>query len=256
VRDDNFMKLNKLCCLLFVLTITAEMFSQSPSARDELNLGTAAFRQGKFQEAVQHCRNAVALDDKNIQARLYLASALAEQYVPGVDTPDNKQMGNDAIDEYQQVLALAPENLDSIKGVASLNFQMKEFDKAKEYYRRAIALDPNNTESYFGIGVIDWTQVYTLTMELRTKFELKQDIPLIGKSECWTLRSTNEELVQDGMEMFTHALNLRPTYDDAMAYLNLLYRERANIQCGDRAAYNADLEQADKWVDMTMAVKK
>lgn len=56
--------------------------------------------------------------------------------------------------------------------------------------------------------------------------------------------------------MFEKALNLRPDYEDAMAYLNLMYRERADMQCNDRAAYDADTKVANLWVDKTMATKK
>ena len=56
--------------------------------------------------------------------------------------------------------------------------------------------------------------------------------------------------------MLTTALSLKPDYDDAMAYMNLLYRERADIQCGDPAAYDADLKSADKWVKVTIDVRK
>ena len=41
-----------------------------------------------------------------------------------------------------------------------------------------------------------------------------------------------------------------------MAYMNLMYRERADIQCDDPAARAADLKTADEWVDKTMATKK
>ena len=41
-----------------------------------------------------------------------------------------------------------------------------------------------------------------------------------------------------------------------MAYLNLMYRERADIQCADPAARSEDLKTADEWVDKTMAIKK
>jgi hypothetical protein len=52
------------------------------------------------------------------------------------------------------------------------------------------------------------------------------------------------------------ALKLREDYDDAMAYMNLMYRERADVQCDDAAARAADLKEADGWVDRTMATKK
>jgi hypothetical protein len=79
---------------------------------------------------------------------------------------------------------------------------------------------------------------------------------LIDKSECWTLRDESEEHIKEGIEMLAKAIDLRPAYDDAMAYLNLLYRERAAIQCGNKPAYNADIVTADKWVDMAMAIRK
>ena len=52
------------------------------------------------------------------------------------------------------------------------------------------------------------------------------------------------------------ALQLRPDYDDAMAYMNLMYREKADIECDDPGARSADLKTADEWVDKTMATKK
>jgi hypothetical protein len=41
-----------------------------------------------------------------------------------------------------------------------------------------------------------------------------------------------------------------------MAYMNLMYRERADIRCDDPAASDADLKTAAEWVDMGMATKK
>ena len=58
------------------------------------------------------------------------------------------------------------------------------------------------------------------------------------------------------MHPLVKALTLRRGYDDAMAYMNPLYRGRADIQCGDPKAYRADLKEADRWVDLTMAAKE
>ena len=44
-------------------------------------------------------------------------------------------------------------------------------------------------------------------------------------------------------------------YDDAMAYMNLLHRERADL--ADKPdAYKKDRTEADGWVDKTLATKK
>jgi tetratricopeptide (TPR) repeat protein len=146
-------------------------------------------------------------------------------------------------------------NLNSISGIASLYFQMKRMDDAKEFYKKQIALDPQNPEPYYSIGVIDWTQTYQPRMVLRTRLKLKPEDPIKDAKEREALAERNAPLVKEGMEMLNKAMQLRPDYDDAMAYLNLLYREQADIE-DDMAAREEDLKTADMWMDKSLAIKK
>ena len=50
-------------------------------------------------------------------------------------------------------------------------------------------------------------------------------------------------------------MSLKPDYDDAMAYLNLLYRQKADMEPTE-AARNTDLDEADKLVDEVKAIKQ
>jgi hypothetical protein len=76
------------------------------------------------------------------------------------------------------------------------------------------------------------------------------------RKACDELRAKNLSSVEDGIENLDKAIQLRPGYDDAMAYLNLMYRERADLDCEDPAARKQDLKTADDWVDKTLAIKK
>lgn len=225
-------------------------------ARDQLNKGVQSYKSAKYEEAIDHFQKAVSLDPGLINARLYLATAYAQQYIPGADTEDNNRMAQQAIDQYKAVLERDPKNVNSVKGIAYLYLQMKKFEDAKQYYRKASELDPNDPEAYYSIGVIDWTQSYQPRMEERSKLGLKPEEALKDKKVCNALHQKVQDIIQDGISMLEKALQLRPDYDDAMAYMNLLYRERADLQCDDPAARAADLKTADEWVDKTMAVKK
>ena len=225
-------------------------------ARDQLNKGVQSYKSAKYEEAIDHFQKAVSLDPGLINARLYLATAYAQQYIPGADTEDNNRMAQQAIDQYKAVLERDPKNVNSVKGIAYLYLQMKKFEDAKQYYRKASELDRNDPEAYYSIGVIDWTQSYQPRMEERSKLGLKPEEALKDKKVCNALRQKVTDIIQDGISMLEKALQLRPDYDDAMAYMNLLYRERADLQCDDPAARAADLKTADEWVDKTMAVKK
>src|SRR5437867_4842873 len=238
-----------------ILALSAHGVAQS-DFKEELNLGVQAFREAKFDEAVRHFQNATTLEPQHEVAHLYLATALASQYIPGIDEPENLQFGEAAVSEYQKVLDINPQSRDSMRGIANIYLQMTKFEDAKTFYKRAIDLDPKDPESYYSIGVIDWTKVYTRNSALRGKLGKEPDQPLIDAPECWDLRRSNEAVVNNGIEMIAKAIELRPDYDDAMAYLNLLYRERANIQCGDKLSYDADLKAADHWSDLVLATKK
>jgi tetratricopeptide (TPR) repeat protein len=225
-------------------------------ARDQLNKGVQAYKNAKYEEAINHFEQAVTLDPTLLNARLYLATAFAQQYIPGADAPDNNRMAERAIEQYKEVLQRDPKNVNSVKGIAYLYLQMKQFDKAKEYYRKATELDPNDPEPYYSVAVIDWTQTYQPRMEERAKLGLKPDEPLKDKKVCAVLKEKNASNIQEGIDNLNKALQLRPDYDDAMAYMNLMYRERADVQCDDPAGRAADLKKADEWVDKTLAVKK
>src|SRR4030088_2085384 len=87
-------------------------------ARDQLNKGVQSYKSAKYEEAINHFQQAVEFDPSLLNARLYLATAFAQQYIPGADTPDNNKMAEQAIDQYKQVLDKDPKNVNSIKGVA------------------------------------------------------------------------------------------------------------------------------------------
>jgi tetratricopeptide (TPR) repeat protein len=228
-------------------------------ARSQLNQGVKAYKDAKYEEAIEKFKNAVEYDPSLLNARMYLATAYSQQYVPGSEDAENKKIGDQAIEQYKKVIESNPSRdqlINSTKGVAGLYLQMKRFDDARQYYVKVTELDPSDPEPYYSVGVIDWTKTFQPRAEERAKLGLKPTEQLKDKKVCAELHAKNWDTVADGMTMLNKALELRPDYDDAMAYLNLMYRERADIQCGDQEAYTADTKTADAWVDKNLATKK
>ncbi len=65
-------------------------------------------------------------------AKSYLATALAQNVVPGLDTPENLKNAQQAISIFQEVLAKEPNDVNSLKQIAAIYFSIKKFDEAKE----------------------------------------------------------------------------------------------------------------------------
>jgi hypothetical protein len=64
--------------------------------------GVQQYKSGPLRAGHRPLQNAVELDPRLLNARLYLATAYANQYVPGVDSPDNNRNAELAIEQFQE----------------------------------------------------------------------------------------------------------------------------------------------------------
>src|SRR3977135_3359549 len=86
-------------------------------ARDLLNKGVAAFKNGQSDAAIEYFKQAKETDPELLNARLYLATAYASLYIPGAPSQENLARGNQAVAEFKEVLDKDPNNLSAIDGI-------------------------------------------------------------------------------------------------------------------------------------------
>lgn len=237
-------------------------------ARDLLNKGVGAFKNGQYDAAVEDFKQAKDLDPSLLNARLYLATAYASQYIPGAPSEQNKNIGRQAIQEFKDILNTNPDNLSAIDGTGSILFQMagtpydpKLFEESKTYHQKHIQLKPEDPEPYYWIGVIDWTLAFRANGEIRRDYNEKNIRKQVKETEPLPAAARGDyvtkygALIDEGIADLQKAITLRPDYDDAMAYLNLLYRRKADTVTS--ADERASLEkQADDLVDKVKEVKQ
>jgi tetratricopeptide (TPR) repeat protein len=226
-------------------------------ARDQLNKGVEAYKAGKYEESVRHFQQAEQLDPQLANAKAFLATALSQNVVPGLTTPENLKTAQEAIDTYQQTLQQDPNNIISIKGIASLYFNIKKLDDAKEWQKKALAIDPKDPEAAYTVGVIDWTQAHENLLKLtNNQDDGAGNAKLLTKNNCTEIKQQNGPLVEEGLKYLNQAIENRPSYDDAMQYLNLVYRRKADVDCGDETARKADVDAANDWSHKAMGTRK
>jgi tetratricopeptide (TPR) repeat protein len=244
--------------LLALLLITATGCNRL-KARDQLTKGVQAFKNAQYESAVNHFQNSIALDPSYEDAKLYLATAYSYQVVPNLDTPENLAIAQKALDGFQAALAKDPNNLTALKQIASINRNIKKFDAAKEYEKKVIAIAPNDPEAYYTVGFVDWTLAYKNAITILAADGLTDQgdgNPKKSKGACQKLQAANTDLVNEGLQYLNKAVELNPTYDDAMQYLQLTYRRKADLECGNEAARKEDMAQVDSWIQKAMGARK
>jgi TonB family protein len=244
--------------LALVVVAAGSLVAQdAPSSRDWVNRGVQAFKQARYPEAVAAFQGAVQADPSSVTAHLYLATAYLQMHVPGADNPENTAIAENAHIEFQKVLAMDANNLVALRSDASLYLNQKRWDDAQTIFEKVTVLDPANADAYYSLGYIAWSRWYPVYVRARKDAGMKQEDPgpIRDASIRQELKAEWGQVLQDGLTALDRALAINRNYDDAMAYENLLVRERADLR--DTAEeWRADVQLADEWVQKAIATKK
>jgi len=230
---------------------------QKLKSRDQLNQGVRAFQSAQYPEAVEHFKTAVELDPAFPTARLYLATAYFQQYIPGAESPENTQMAKAAYDQFMKVLDQDTRNTVAMASVASLYLYQKKWDDAQQWYEKLVAVDPNNADAYYSLGFIAWSKWYPAYGTARVELGMKQDDPgpIKDKKVKQDLKTKWLPTINAGLQALDKTLQINPEYEDAMSYENLLIRERADL-LDSKEEYDAAIKVANDWVQKALETKK
>lgn len=239
-------------------------------ARDLLNKGVQAYKLGHFDEAEEDFKQSAQLDPTLKTAQIFLATSYASQFVQGDSSPENLQRGSEAVRQFQKVLDQDPKNLSAIDGIGSILFNMganpfdpQKLKESRTYHEKHIDLKPDDPTPYYWVGVIDWTLSFKENQKLRQDYN--KNLPRRGKPLQATdplpsklrdqLAGQYQQDVDQGIDALKKAIQLNPQYTDAMAYLNLLYRQKADMAAssGDREDL---IKQANALVDRINQIKQ
>jgi tetratricopeptide (TPR) repeat protein len=236
-------------------------------SRDEMNKGVQAYRNSHYPDAVNHFKEAVQLDPTNMNAKLYLATSYFSQWVPGADSPDNKKNYQMAQREFEEVLKKDPTNSLALASLASMAFnnatvgtdeeKKAALEEAKKWNQRRIEVNPKDPEPYYYLGVIDWSEAFPALRSARAAEKMKADDPgpLKDKKEREDLKAKYSDTIQSGLDQLQKCLQYDKENENAMSYMNLLYREKADLEDSPEAS-KADIAQAEDWSNKSLDMRR
>jgi tetratricopeptide (TPR) repeat protein len=223
---------------LAVIPLFGCSFLSKLKARDNLNKGVKAFTEMKYDAAAQFFEKSLALDPNFEIARVYLATSYTSQFVPGSTDPKSELMAKKGIATFEEVAAHPQDPANqktAMISIASLYYQLKQFEKSKEWCHKILQIDPQNAEAYYRMAVIDFDDVFEKTGVQG------ENVEFMNSDE--KTRALNN--IEEGLTSLNKALEIRSGYFDAMEYKNLLWREKAKFE-KDEAEKAKYLQEADK----------
>lgn len=236
-------------------------------ARDDLNKGVEAYKNAQFDQAVEDFKESTELDPTLLNAKLYLAQAYAQQYIPGAPSAENKRNGEQAIAVWKDVLENNPSNTTALGGIGSMYYNMGStpfnrdmMEQAKSYQQKVMQINPGDATPYYWVGVLDYWIAFRANAQLRSDYNLKAKKPI--KEIDPLPAAVRDQFVQqegqtvtEGIDSLNKAMQLKSDYSDAMAYLNLLLRQKADMETTPDAR-DADEKQADDLLEKVKEINQ
>ena len=253
--------MKKVSCLIGALTLSLfALGCNQIKARSEIKEANNAYSHEDYPTALQHYSRAKKIDSSFPELDRMIAYSHIGMYVPEDKTPANeahadqaiqllsnylKKKPNDriardalintylnanrtsqAIQYFLDYLKEHPADLEAVKSVATLYAKQGDFQNSLLWYEKITLIDSKNPESYYIFGVVCYEKV--------AKNPPADDAEKLA-------------IIERGKQALQHAVDMKPDYAEAMAYLNLLWRNQAVIEAKtDLAKGQEDIKKADE----------
>ncbi|MBZ5673996.1 MAG: tetratricopeptide repeat protein [Acidobacteriia bacterium] len=239
--------LRLLGALSFALASCRSAKVHVSDAEAELTVASAAREKGDFRAALEHAQKAVVLAPRMIQAHFTVGEIADVMCLPNAQPgPDDRTCGL-AIEEYKTTLQLNPSHGEALKDFAFLLFQFGKSDESESYYRKALALHPDDPGLLGAVAGMDFRRIAPDVVETKVRLGLGAKKALIQSPACADVRDRNQARFEESIALLLRALEISKNNPEFQTYLGALYSLRAEIQCGDRANYQADMNSSRVW---------
>jgi hypothetical protein len=205
-------------------------------AKNALNEGARAYREGQFAEAEQKFRTAYELDPTQKNAPLFIARAIQQQYKPGVTTPENVDIGNRAIAAYQDILNKDPGNEGAYSAIVYLYGQMKNDEKVTQMLNQRASMTTippqKRAEALVILASKQWQCSYDITEQKENKSTEEKG----GKMLLHYKKPANQadfdkanQCATQGLQLAEQAVSLDQNNPNAWTQKANLLREKSKI---------------------------
>jgi tetratricopeptide (TPR) repeat protein len=260
----------KLCLFAALMLSLSSFGCQKIQARMAIKDANAAYEKEEYRNALQLYTQARRIDPSFADLDRMIGYSEIGLYIPEDKSPQNEAHADAAIQELSAYLKKRPDDriardalinmylnanrtsqaidyfrnylnqpehrndLEAVKSIATLYAKQGNFNESLNWYQKITLLEPRNPESFYIFGVVCYEKVAK-----NPPADLKEKIDIIEK----------------GKQALQHAVDMKLDYFEAMAYLNLLWRQQALTET-DPIKAQQDVATADSIRNKTMEIIK
>lgn len=155
------------------------------------DLGVTLAAEGRLDDAIQNYRKAIELNPDYAYACNNLGNALAAQ-----------GKLNEAVKSYRRAVQIMPDFSTALNNLGVALAAQGDSDGAIQSYRKAIQASPGNTDAYVNLGLLygQLGRVRDSVAQYRAALKLNPNLPTALNNLAWTLATSPDDQLRDGNE--------------------------------------------------------
>lgn len=154
-----------------------------------------------YRDAIEEYELALTHNPQLVDAYRYLGESYRQFFKAGVDTPENMEYANKAINALTKALEIDQKNRDVLHSLGEMYNRMRNFEEAEKLYLRIVELDPANLNNYNVLA--DFYSGYS---------------------------GENKELMTKAEQMYFRRVELDPESADSYAFVAQFYHNRIKYE--------------------------
>lgn len=230
-------------------------------AKNALNEGVRAYKDGRFPDAQAKFEEALALDPTQSNAPVFIARSIHQQYKPGVDTPENKAKAEEAINAYKRVMESQAVDEkardDAYNAVAYLYRQMRDPEREEAWLMQRANLEtapaPKRSDALTILASKQWNCAYEITEQKDNKETVDQGGKVIVRYKKPGNQADFDKAqgcITRGLQLAEQAISLNAENPNAWSYKTNLLREASKLaqmdgKAEDKARLDTEANKAE-----------
>lgn len=162
---------------------------------------------------------------------------------------------------YEQRFQQHGKDLEALQGLIQVYSKWpNHLDEALQWHRKEIELLPGDAEARYSAAVYIWQQLFARGGGAdRAAFDPRPDPnrpkrvkapPAVASGDL--VGQQRVDMADEGIKWLEKAVELRPKFQEAMAYLNLLYRQKSFAYFAQPDEWQKCVDRATEWRNKTM----
>lgn len=165
------------------------------------------FADNRFRQAIEEYEKALNYNPSLTEAYRLLGESYKNLYKPGVETPENQEKAQKALEALNKAYEINPTNKAVILSLGNMYDMMREFEEAEKYFLRILEMEPTNMDNYYVVA---------------------------GLYKRYS--GEREELKEKAEQMYLRRIETDPENPQGYAYIAQFYSEITPLPEFDRAA--------------------